>query len=808
MRRCLRLISILIMVSILFTSFPNSTYAATVKITSIKNITVSIYENQSYSLPKTVEAKMSNKTTKKVSITWSPKTVTSSKTGTYVFNGTVKGYSKKVSLTLKVLPTDEEVKRAISYGFVPKKLQGDYDKSVTHAEFCGLLTNLIKKVTPEKLSEWEKSASKALSSNKIMRRDDAAVALLYASKAIGILYTNVTDYPGINKIQSNENNWKYKNDFPLWPSWNKKFKMTTILPGTIDKYENDSWGSVMDTAFWFSLLRLSQVNEKPLLDWDKNYNMRFYENITRKEAIVAVLRLGESEANLLDENKYISVYNVGTYNKSIISDKLLKQPSDLPDASQSAFPTNWKGAGISARKDGRNYYKDFQESDIAFLAENGFNFTRIFFGFSTLRYPDYPADEKMVNISELEDLDQLIAWGIQYDVHIQLAMYDTPNGEESLDINDDEWEMVRAYWVALAKRYAQVPSRYLSFDLVNEISPYEDENFDRAVAWMERIHKDIHKASPKRVTLVSHTDTPNMNWVEALAKAGIAIGCHPYLPNYMVTGNDVYLYQTAEPYWPYPYFPVDLKYGENITITGDIGGNTLLMDFWVYEPFTVTFDDGQTKTIQVKGDYYDDVTGGWRFKKPLSITIPAGVRKMTIQPVQNPVIFTELGLTDKGKKVRWLAPHDHGGVSTLGYAELKWNAQKGWSSDKNCTTDFIFSSRIQPMLEISKQYNVGFMCNEFGVYACNMNGWNIATIAAYYEDMLKMFKKYNISWCLCETEGFPYRFLTMPVITYQTYEWAGATLTERNYTFSDGHSRRLYQCEELLKVFKKYLANK
>ena len=804
MKRHFKIISIIVFITLLFSNFPFAALASTLKIISIKNITASVYINQSYSLPKTVDATMSNKTSKKVSITWNPKTATTSKAGTYVHKGTVKGYTKKISLTLKVLPIDEEIKRAISYGFVPKELQSDYGKSVTYTEFCSMLSNLIKKATPEKYSDWKGLASKALTSNKVMRRDDAAVALLYASKAIGILYTNATNYPEIKKIQDNSDSWKYNEIYTIWPSWKKDFKMTTIIPGTGDKYENGSWGSVMGTAFWFVLLRLSQVNQKPLLDWDNNYNMRFYENITRREAIVAILRLGESEANLLDENNYISIYDVGSYDKTIITDKLLNQPSDLPEPVQSALPTNWKGAGVSARKDGRHYYKEFQESDIAFLAENGFNFARIFLGFITLRYPDNPVDEKLINKSELEDMDKLIAWGIQYDVHIQLSMIDTPNGEESFDISDGEWEMIHHYWVALAKRYATIPSRYLSFDLVNEIYPREDKNFDRAVEWMERINTDIHTASPSRVTLVSHTGTPSMKWVEAMAKAGIAIGCHPYLPTYMVTGDDVNLYHTAEAYWPYPYFPADINYGDTITITGDIGGNTLRMDFWVYEPFTVIFDNGQKQTVRVQGDYYDEMTGGWRFKEALSITIPAGVKKMTIQVERNTFILNELGLTDKAKKVRWLAPHDYG-EGTLGNAELIWNVNKGWSSEKNCTVDFIFTQKIQPMLDISKKYKVGFMCNEFGVYACNMDGWNVSTITAYYEDMLKMFEQQAISWCLCEAEGFPYRFLTMPVITYNTYEWVGATLTVRNYTFPDGHSRQLYQCEELMKVFRKYL---
>ncbi len=806
MGRSTKILPIVLIASILIACFPSSIFAAVLRIDAIKDLNPSVYVNQSYTLPTTVDAIMSDKTIQKVAVTWSPKTVVTLKTGTFVYKGTVKGYTNKVLLTLKVMQKpDVEILRAISYGLVPQELQKDYDKSVTYAEFCGMLSNLIQKATPEKLPEWKKAASKALASNKVMRRDDAAVALLYASKAMGKLYTNVTTYPEIKKIQDNKNSWNFRDDFALWPAWQKNYRMRTTIPGTADSYENGSWGSAMSTAFWFVLMRLSQVNEKPLLDWDKNYNMRFYDNLTRSEAIAAVLRLGESEANLLDKNQYLSVYDVGAYDKTIIADALLNQPSDLPEPSQSALPASWKGAGLSARKDGRHFYKEFQESDIAFLAENGFNFTRVFFGFSTLRYPDFPADEKLINKTELEDMDKLIAWGIRYGVHIQLSMCGIPNGKESFDVDDREWEMIRAYWEALAKRYAAIPSRYLSFDLVNEIFPREESNFDRAVAWMARINADIHTASPQRVTLVSHPGNPNMEWAEAMAKAGIAIGCHPYMPTYMADGNDQTLYQTAEVYWPYPYFPSVLQPGESLTISGDIGGNALLMDFWVYQPFTVTFDNGQKQTIQVQGDYKDDMSFGWRFKKPLSVSIPSGVKRLTIHVTQNSFTLNELGLTDKAGQVRWIVPHDFFEGSAVGGTDLNWNAAKGWGSEKACTADYIFTQKIQPLLSLAKEYNVGMMCNEFGIFACNMNGWKVATIVAYTNDMLKIFEKHNIPWSLCEAEGFPYRFLTMPVKTYITYEWKGATLKQHTYTFPDGHSRQLYVCEELLNVFRRHL---
>lgn len=70
-------------------------------ITSIDDITDSVNQNSSYSLPTTVKAYMSDGSTQNVAVTWD-KQVDTTKAGTFVYSGTVSGYSNKVKLTLTV----------------------------------------------------------------------------------------------------------------------------------------------------------------------------------------------------------------------------------------------------------------------------------------------------------------------------------------------------------------------------------------------------------------------------------------------------------------------------------------------------------------------------------------------------------------------------------------------------------------------------------------------------------------------------------------------------------------------------------
>lgn len=194
--------------------------------------------------------------------------------------------------------------------------------------------------------------------------------------------------------------------------------------------------------------------------------------------------------------------DVGTYDKGIITDDLLNAESDLPEVTQAQLPAEWKGAGLGSSKNdgGSNFCTDFRETDIQFLADNGFNFARIFFSFSTLRFPDYPEDGRLVNENELRDLDQLIAWGMEYGVHIQIAMsfYLDEGGNDktgdSIAANDAQWAMVQDYWTMLARRYAGIPSRYLTFDLSNEIQPGEEDNLSYAESKLSELVSAVRTA--------------------------------------------------------------------------------------------------------------------------------------------------------------------------------------------------------------------------------------------------------------------------------------------------------------------------
>jgi plastocyanin len=83
-------------------SIANAATVKKVSIVSIKDLSFTVNKGDKFSLPKKVQALMSNKTKAKVTVVWSPSSVDTGKLGKTKYLGTVKGYNKKVTLTLTI----------------------------------------------------------------------------------------------------------------------------------------------------------------------------------------------------------------------------------------------------------------------------------------------------------------------------------------------------------------------------------------------------------------------------------------------------------------------------------------------------------------------------------------------------------------------------------------------------------------------------------------------------------------------------------------------------------------------------------
>ncbi len=286
----------------------------------------------------------------------------------------------------------------------------------------------------------------------------------------------------------------------------------------------------------------------------------FPENstVSVKDAILIVFHYYRS---LYPLPEYVEIEDIGTYDTTIITDELLNKESALPEASNEKLPVEWHGicmcykefASWGARGTGADNFlneRDFQE-----IKNAGFNYIRMWTSWYRLQDPymnseynvnlddEIRNNPDMVNLQEIKYMDQLIAWAMEYDMHLSICFSDTPGLEKPGVTSHDQWfntdyctnEIYRNEYVqqetekwfrAFAKRYADIPNKYLSFNLLNETDPESDEIY--AEAWKPTVEA-IWEESPGRI-IIADVATHTMITGEKMAEMGCALAYHDYTP--------------------------------------------------------------------------------------------------------------------------------------------------------------------------------------------------------------------------------------------------------------------------------------
>lgn len=373
-------------------------------------------------------------------------------------------------------------------------------------------------------------------------RINMAEIVFYTSCEIelGIRYTSFYDFIDnkVGTFWNDEGSWRY-------------FPNATLMGKTLDgqlSANADVWSICTDldvvdkygnsTSIQYALNAFDRMSSERVITLYEDNSFHPNEKLSAADVILSIYHY----YRWLMVPNYKVLEDVGSYNKTIITDVLLKQNSSLPDASNSELP-DWKGFNVDHLSNithgalsGMPELWTF-EADIRTIAEAGGDFANVRVGWGSLSGPDYPADD-MVNVSEIEYLDRIISWGMKYGVHIQFCFTEGPAMDKEFNLQqswdktktvfiDQEYRDLNArYWRMLSKRYADIPNKYLSFNLMNECSPLDDENYGET---MEPIVKAIREEAPDRVIVA---DVHSMTSVtgESMAKMGVALCAHLYDP--------------------------------------------------------------------------------------------------------------------------------------------------------------------------------------------------------------------------------------------------------------------------------------
>lgn len=344
----------------------------------------------------------------------------------------------------------------------------------------------------------------------------------------------------------------------------------------------------------YTLWLFDRTNGSKVLGLDDTGRFLPQSSLTVGDAVKAAIRYYNSfEA----APEMVPCSQVMGYDRSIITDELLGRQTTLPEASCQQLPQQWHGmlmfdmARVSMQALDVHADKVICEADIDLLKQAGFNFVGLGFDFSVLQGPN-PA-EGMINETRLKELDQVIAWCMERDIHVDLRClgvggcdlktdfgtwnshnYDTLNSKDK-----KESEAFAGLWAVLARRYQDVPNRYISFNLMVEPAIDTEKQY---TAFFTPAVESIRGISPDRC-IIADIHCYGLTGV-GMAKLGVALSFHLYEPRMFCALNSLpddhiddeqYLHNVTWPYQGSNGKLVDAKAAMDIKIDHSVSANGL-----------------------------------------------------------------------------------------------------------------------------------------------------------------------------------------------------------------------------------------
>jgi endoglucanase len=247
-------------------------------------------------------------------------------------------------------------------------------------------------------------------------------------------------------------------------------------------------------------------------------------------------------------------------------------------APQNVIP-RWRGFNLLdyfSPRPPRSQFDNTTEDDLAWMADWGFDFVRLPMAYPRwLKFdrskPIRPEDMDKIDESVLDSVDQLVAMAHKHGLHVSLNLHRAPGYcvnsgfEEPFDLWTDQaaLDAFCFHWGIFAKRYQNVSSDKISFDLVNEPSVREDMNdqHSRRTAVpgavyrrvVEAAAKTIRAANPNHLIIADGNNVGN-EVIPEIVDLNIAQSCRGYLPAIISHYQAPWVYKTSDnlpvPVWP------------------------------------------------------------------------------------------------------------------------------------------------------------------------------------------------------------------------------------------------------------------
>jgi len=451
---------------------------------------------------------------------------------------------------------------------------------------------------------------------------------------------------------------------------------------------------------------------------------------------------------------------------------------DRARATETGEPTwrklpRWRGFNLLEK-----FYRNepFRERDFQWMADWGFDFVRLPLDYQQWTDANDPQrfDERV-----LGDIDQAVAWGRKYGIHVCLNLHNAPGYTVNAAVRHDKslWhdtEMQQQFagqWKQFARRYRGEPPSRVSFNLVNEPHTVDADAYVSAIRGAVEA---IRAEDPARVVISDGLGWGRMPLTQSKALQ-IAQSLRGYEPMWLthyraswVQGSD----EWPAPTWPAPlvqarlYGPGHADWHRPLSIEGPwIRAMELRVRIGQVSRYAKLrlAADGEPIFERIwepgpgKGEWSREIySQQWNiyqnlYDRDYTATVPAGTKQLTLQLSGGDwLTINELGLRPVGGKredVLVLRGRDWGRVQETPIRHLGLDAPGAFVADDMLDKAYL-ARGLEPWRELAAG-GVGVHVGEWGAFRHTPH----QVVLRWAEQLLELWAAAGFGWAMWNLRG-------------------------------------------------------
>ena len=442
----------------------------------------------------------------------------------------------------------------------------------------------------------------------------------------------------------------------------------------------------------------------------------------------------------------------------------------LPSASATCLP-RWRGFNLLEKFQGSRL--PYSEDDFKWISELGFNFVRLPIDYHSIINN---GDVNTFDDNAIKDIDQAIAWGQKYNIHVCLAFHRAPGycilapaEPFNLWTDPEPQQLLVKYWAFFARRYKGIPNSQLSFNLINEPDGVSNQNYAKVIGML---CKAIRQEDPNRLIIA---DSIEGYPVPELAGLDVAQSARSYRPltisHYRASWADVNNdYPT--PQWPMKivgdniYGPLKPLLVEPLTIAGNFrADDQLTLQVGIISNFArfqfkadgkVFFDSGTINCTTGSGPWKKTVyLPQWNiyqnvFDLDYTAALPVDTKEIEIVMVDGDWLsFNQITIktsSSPGQTIEITPTTTEWGLQT---PQIVIDHNGNYAVTNSLDSDKAgLQQGLAPWIQLKNQ-DTGIMVGEFGCY--NQTSHDVAL--SWMRDNLDIWKGAGIGWALWNFRG-------------------------------------------------------